>query len=134
MGTAEVLGAFHCCRGTTKELSSATFDGVIRSWGMRATYFILVPLVAFLLAIPHAAYAQGVDDAAALIQQVNELRSQGRYSEAVPLAQSALAIQEKALGPDHPYVAVSLNDLGVLYYNQGRYTDAETLYKRSLQI
>ena len=41
---------------------------------------------------------------------------------------------EKALGPDHPDVAQSLNNLALLYVNQGRYADAEPLYKRSLAI
>ena len=46
----------------------------------------------------------------------------------------SLAIVEKALGPDHPDVAASLNNLAVLYQHQGRYADAEPLYKRSLAI
>ena len=41
---------------------------------------------------------------------------------------------EKALGPDHPDVAVSLNNLGQLYEAEGRYADAEPLFKRSLAI
>ena len=41
---------------------------------------------------------------------------------------------EKALGPDHPDVAQSLNNLAALYVDQGRYADAEPLYKRALAI
>jgi tetratricopeptide (TPR) repeat protein len=69
-----------------------------------------------------------------LDRQIEQLRKEGRYSEAVPLAQRVLAIEEKALGPDHPDVAASLNSLGLLYKQQGRYADAEPLYKRSLAI
>jgi tetratricopeptide (TPR) repeat protein len=58
----------------------------------------------------------------------------GGIAEAVPLAQRALAIREKALGPEHPDVATSLNNLAVLYQAQGRYADAELLCKRSLAI
>ena len=61
-------------------------------------------------------------------------QGQGRYAEAEPLYKRALAIREKALGPDHPDVAASLNNLAVLYAAQGRYADAEPLYKRSLAI
>jgi tetratricopeptide (TPR) repeat protein len=43
-------------------------------------------------------------------------------------------IREKTLGPDHPDVAVSLNNLGLLYESQGRYGNAEPLLKRSLAI
>ena len=42
--------------------------------------------------------------------------------------------QRKGAGPDHPDVATSLNNLAVLYDDQGRYADAEPLYKRSLAI
>jgi CHAT domain-containing protein/tetratricopeptide (TPR) repeat protein len=43
-------------------------------------------------------------------------------------------INEKALGPDHASVARTLNNLGALYQAQGRYAQAEPLYKRSLAI
>ena len=38
-------------------------------------------------------------------------QDQGRYGEAEPLYKRALAIREKALGPEHPDVATSLDDL-----------------------
>ncbi|MDZ4723273.1 MAG: tetratricopeptide repeat protein, partial [candidate division Zixibacteria bacterium] len=41
---------------------------------------------------------------------------------------------EKALGPDHPDVALSLNNLAFLYNTQGQYALAEPLYKRALEI
>jgi len=43
-------------------------------------------------------------------------------------------IVEKALGPDHPHVAISLNNMAELYRSQGKYAQAEPLYKRSLAI
>jgi tetratricopeptide (TPR) repeat protein len=45
-----------------------------------------------------------------------------------------LAIRENALGPDHPDVATSLNNLGFLYDAQGQYAQGEPLYERSLAI
>ena len=38
------------------------------------------------------------------------------------------------LGPDHPDTALSLNNLAVLYDNQGKYDKAEPLYQRALTI
>ena len=38
-----------------------------------------------------------------------------------PLYKRALAIREKALGPDHPDVATSLDNLAALYRAQSRY-------------
>ncbi len=41
---------------------------------------------------------------------------------------------EKALGPEHPDVGTSLNNLAELYRAQGKYPDAEPLHKRALAI
>jgi tetratricopeptide (TPR) repeat protein len=46
---------------------------------------------------------------------------QGRYAEAEPLYKRSLAIREKAFGPDHTNVAVSLNNLAELYRAHGLY-------------
>jgi CHAT domain-containing protein/Tfp pilus assembly protein PilF len=101
---------------------------------MRKIYFNAVLILGFLLTVPKTGFAQSLDEAAALNQQVVQLYNRGRYSEAMPLAQRALAIQEKALGPNHPSVANLLSNLAFLYINQGRYAEAEPLYKRSLAI
>ncbi len=58
----------------------------------------------------------------------------GRYAEARTFLEKALAIGEKALGPDHPDVATSLNNVAALYRAQGQYAKAEPLYERSLAI
>ncbi len=57
-----------------------------------------------------------------------------KYDEARPLVEHALEIREKALGPEHPAVAVSLNNLANLYHNKGDYTRAEPLHQRALGI
>ena len=54
--------------------------------------------------------------------------NQGRYGEAEPLYKRSLAIKKKALGPDHPSVATSLDNLGVLYEAQGRYGERDVTY------
>ena len=58
----------------------------------------------------------------------------GKYDEARPLAERALEIREKTLGPDHPDVAVTLNNLANLRRNKGDYATAEPLYQRALAI
>ena len=64
------------------------------------------------------------DEATVLCQRIEELYRTGRYSEAIPLAQRALAILEKAFGTATiPSVALSLNNLAALYGEQGRYAD-----------
>jgi CHAT domain-containing protein/tetratricopeptide (TPR) repeat protein len=91
-------------------------------------------VVAWGLVLAPLAVAQQDDDADALNAQVNKLHGEGKYTEAIPLAQRLLAIREKSLGPDHPGVALALNNLAELYRVQGRYAEAEPLYKRSLSI
>jgi tetratricopeptide (TPR) repeat protein len=44
------------------------------------------------------------------------------------------AIREKALGPEHSETGAALNNLAAPYRDQGRYAEAEPLYKRSLAI
>ena len=46
----------------------------------------------------------------------------------------SLAIAEKALGPEHSDVGASLHNLAKLYEVQGRYPEAEPVYRRSLTI
>ena len=59
---------------------------------------------------------------------------QGQRRQAEPLYERALAIREKALGPNHPDVAESLNNLAVLYRDKGQQPQAEALHKRALAI
>ena len=46
----------------------------------------------------------------------------------------ALAIDEKAFGPDHPDVATALNNLAALLRATNRLGEAEPLYRRALAI
>ncbi|MDQ2888143.1 MAG: tetratricopeptide repeat protein [Chloroflexota bacterium] len=62
------------------------------------------------------------------------LDDRGRYREAEPLYQRALAIREQQLGALHPSTATSLGNLAALYRAQGKYEQAEPLYQRALTI
>lgn len=73
-------------------------------------------------------------EAGQLNQQFIELHKQGKYSEALPLAEKTLAIKEKLLSPDDPDVANSLDNLSALYYEQGKDAQAEPLLRRAQEI
>ncbi|HMB05209.1 MAG TPA: tetratricopeptide repeat protein [Isosphaeraceae bacterium] len=62
------------------------------------------------------------------------LCAEGKYAEAEPLAKSALAWREKALGPEHPDVVKSLNTLACLYDAEGKLDQAKPLYERGLSL
>ena len=69
-----------------------------------------------------------------LNDQALSLESKGDYAAAEPLYRRALAIAEKALGPDHPHTATSLENLAGLLESKGDYKGAEPLYRRALAI
>jgi len=58
----------------------------------------------------------------------------GAYADAKALHERALAIQEQALGSEHPRVAASINNLAIVHYTTGEYDAARKLYKRALAI
>jgi tetratricopeptide (TPR) repeat protein len=62
------------------------------------------------------------------------LRLGGRLCQSQPLYRRALAIREKALGPEHPETSTSLNNLAQLYQAMGDYIKAEPLLRRVLAI
>jgi len=96
---------------------------------------IAVLLLFLVLILPPWAEANDLlDEAKALNRKVVELYSSGRYEEAIPYAERVLQIREKALGKEHPDVAVSLSNLAGLYWATGRYAEAEPLLKRALAI
>ena len=53
---------------------------------------------------------------------------------AQPLIERALAIREKALGPEHPDTASNLNNLASILRRQGDYAAAQPLFERALAI
>ena len=69
-----------------------------------------------------------------LNKEAIELYLQGRYERAIVVAGKALEVANDNVGPDHPAVATSLNNLAEFYRTLGDYAKAETLFKRSLAI
>jgi len=102
----------------------------VRNWP------VLNPLV------PHAQAVAGHADAAGIIAPTARLLNQlgimyltkSLYAEAEPLMRRALAIDEASLGPDHPDVALDLNNLAQLLKDTNRLTEAEPLMRRALAI
>lgn len=62
------------------------------------------------------------------------LKMIGNYSEAQLYYERSLAIREKTLGPNHPEVASSLNDLGTLRRVMGDLIGARSYLERALAI
>jgi hypothetical protein len=62
---------------------------------------------------PQSGRAQN-NDLAALNQQVGQLSREGKYNEAIEVAERALTLAEKKFGHDHPHVGTPLNNLALL--------------------
>jgi tetratricopeptide (TPR) repeat protein len=91
--------------------------------------------------LPHAHAAAGLagdETGAPLASVLNALglylHAQAAYDEAEPLCERALAIWEKALGPEHPEVARALHNVARLYLARAAYAEAEPLCERALAI
>jgi tetratricopeptide (TPR) repeat protein len=61
-------------------------------------------------------------------------RGRAVYSRATGLISDALAIREKALGPEHPDTAESVSNLAALHALRGDLAGARPLYERALTI
>ena len=89
--------------------------------------------IACLLATSTSAQTQGTDWKA-LNEEVADLDRAQEDDRAVVVAKKALEVAEKDDGPGHPRLALNLQNLALLYKDQGRYVEAESLCKRSLAI
>ena len=69
-----------------------------------------------------------------LEEQIEQLHQEGRYKDAIDIAEQACNLTESHFGPDHPDHATQLNTLAELYMEIGRYDRAEELYREALII
>jgi tetratricopeptide (TPR) repeat protein len=93
---------------------------------------VLLTVGFWILACP-ASWAED-DDPNALNQQVTQLIEQGKYREAIPIAERAVEVSKRVRGPEQPETVEALNNLGLLFQKIGDYAKAEPLYQEALQI
>jgi eukaryotic-like serine/threonine-protein kinase len=74
-------------------------------------------------------------DMATVLNNVgNVYEAKGEWTRALEMHSEALALRERALGPDHPLVARSLSNLGDVHLARGEPTAARKLQERALEI
>ncbi|MCB9568167.1 MAG: tetratricopeptide repeat protein [Myxococcales bacterium] len=85
-----------------------------------------------------ALYEASGADALKLLNPLNALSMArlrgGRYAEALPPVERALAIATAARGPSHPDLAGLLNSLALIHERHGRYPEAIDAMRRTLAI
>ena len=91
---------------------------------------IVLPIGSALYGPP--AYAE-TNDGKALYKLYKNSRWAGDYAEAERLAKRMLDITAKRFGKNQGH-AVALDNLAIVFSQQGRYAEAIPLYKRALEI
>ena len=78
-------------------------------------------------------HANGQPLQAAALEAIAQLKlRQQSHAEAEGLFRKALALRERAFGPDHPVVAITLNGLAAAYAARGAFAEAEGVLRRAL--
>ena len=72
--------------------------------------------------------------AVSLLNLAKLYEMQGKYGEAEPLQKRALSNFQRALGPEHPNVAASLENYAELLRKMGRDEEAEKMEARAKAI
>lgn len=102
---------------------------------MNKVKIIMVTQILLILITAPCSPVRSADlDMGTVNQKVKGLDQQNDFERAVKAAKQAIEVAETKVGPDHPYVAISLNNLAMLYSKEGEYEEAEPLYNRSLAI
>jgi len=110
------------------------FSGLVGGYGKAADRVSTSATASPSQATPNSGQAGDVPEARALSEKVKELRKAGKYDDALPLAQRALTIREKALGPEHAEVATSLLSLGYVWFGKEWWYNALTTFQQALKI
>lgn len=92
-------------------------------------------IVGFIFAFLYFIYLVSPQSAGQRIgEKALRLLEKGKFSEALPLHEKALAIIKKTRGERHRDYAVALNNLGILYWDMGDYEKAEALLQQAVEI
>jgi tetratricopeptide (TPR) repeat protein len=83
---------------------------------------------------PNQSFRMPTSDARPYLEQASALMKVGRFQEAIPLYESALATLERTYGVDQPELAECLQDLGDAYEAAYRLSDALAIHTRLLRI
>src|SRR5262245_35409093 len=73
-------------------------------------------------------------DARSIIENAEQAAAAGNYASAEDLLREAATLQEQTLGPNHPDLANTLNNLGIVCEMTANPIDAEHYFRRGYSI
>jgi tetratricopeptide (TPR) repeat protein/transcriptional regulator with XRE-family HTH domain len=103
-------------------------------YGQQGQYAQAKPFFVRALRIYEQQDPEHPDITSPLENLANVLKSEARYTEALPLLHRVLRIREQALGPRHQKLAQTFHNLGDLYASQEQYAEAKPYLERALQL
>ena len=97
---------------------------MVKCGGLIQKRIIAIALLSIFFFLPELSANQSVKEAQRLNKQALKLIEQRQYQKALAPAKRALAIRERTLSSKHQDIAVSLNNLALIYDELGEYTKA----------
>ena len=67
-----------------------------------------------------------------LNQRIALLYKRGKFVEAIEFAKKVIKVAEETFGTDNAYVISSLNNLALIYFQDGQYENAKLTYEKAL--
>ncbi|MBK8466192.1 MAG: TonB family protein [Chloracidobacterium sp.] len=101
---------------------------------MKCCLLLIIFLTAFNLRAQTSAQSPELVEAEQLSAKVVKLYKSGKYDEALPLAERALALREKALGSDNELVAAALRNLAEVQLAKKMNKETEATYDRYISV
>lgn len=94
--------------------------------------------IAYALLLPasprHQSAMPDARDPLSIIEEAEKAAAAGDHASAERLLREAARLQEVSLGPRHPDLANTLNNLGIVCENTGKPADAEQYFRRAVSI
>jgi tetratricopeptide (TPR) repeat protein len=94
-------------------------------------FAVLVAAAVILFVSPVNSASDSLEDA---LNSSSALYEQGRFQEAIPYAEKALAMAEEKFGAENVACAALLDNLAALYEAEMLYAKAQPLYSRALDL
>jgi CHAT domain-containing protein/tetratricopeptide (TPR) repeat protein len=93
-----------------------------------------IVLLAAVISAGSANADEAFDQLVQLEKRFNALRSEGRFREAIPVAEELVAVAQRDFSDRPLLVVAALNHLGDGYFSLGRYEDSVNAYGESLTL